>query len=126
MYVYCIYLTNITDLTIPHLKNRLEPFHSIVEYTSFGRMKARDAKFPVVDLNGSFFRKGEIGDWKNMASPQLDALMDGWIKEKSRGIGITFKYEWFPSFWECEWFVGLKLEVDNCVILPYMLTYVYP
>lgn len=70
-----------------------DQLRSIVEYTSFGRMKARDAKFPVVDLNGSFFRKGEIGDWKNMASPQLDALMNGWIKEKSRGMDITFKYE---------------------------------
>ncbi|XP_068247349.1 sulfotransferase 1A3-like [Palaemon carinicauda] len=71
------------DLTFEQLKK-------VAEATSFDNMRRRDQNQPLV--KGTFFRKGTIGDWKNMATPELDAQMDSWIAENTKNLGITFKY----------------------------------
>ncbi|XP_066953866.1 sulfotransferase 1A3-like [Macrobrachium rosenbergii] len=71
------------DLTVDQLTK-------VAEATSFDNMRRRDQNQPLV--KGTFFRKGIIGDWKNMATPELDAKMDRWIAENSKKLGITFRY----------------------------------
>ena len=39
-----------------------------------------------------FFRKGQIGDWKNYPN-QNNKKWNDWIKENSHGLGINFKFE---------------------------------
>ncbi len=39
-----------------------------------------------------FFRKGQIGDWKNYPN-QNNKKWSEWIKENSHGLGINFKFE---------------------------------
>ncbi|XP_071741141.1 cytosolic sulfotransferase 16-like [Rutidosis leptorrhynchoides] len=40
--------------------------------------------------NKSYFRRGEIGDWKNHLTPEMQQRIDGIIKEKFKGSGFTF------------------------------------
>ncbi|XP_064088778.1 sulfotransferase 1E1-like [Macrobrachium nipponense] len=64
----------------------------VVEATSFENMRKRDQERPLTRMEGSFFRKGVVGDWKNLATPELDAQMDRWIEENSKDMGIKFRY----------------------------------
>lgn len=76
------------DLTDDHLMK-------VAEHINFNTMKARYSKETVNDpLRRAFFlRKGQTGDWKNIASPELDARMNAWIKDNSHDLSITLKYE---------------------------------
>ncbi|KAJ0266292.1 Sulfotransferase domain-containing protein [Hirschfeldia incana] len=42
-----------------------------------------------IDHN-SFFRKGEVGDWKNYLTPEMETKIDLIIDEKLKGSGLTF------------------------------------
>lgn len=52
--------------------------------TNFQPMKSRDA-----DPNAQFIRKGIVGDFKNIMSPETIEEFDKWIEENNK-IGITF------------------------------------
>lgn len=39
----------------------------------------------------NLMRKGEVGDWKNMMSPELAARFDDYVEEKTKGTGLFFK-----------------------------------
>ncbi|KAL0362663.1 UNVERIFIED_CONTAM: Cytosolic sulfotransferase 15 [Sesamum calycinum] len=41
--------------------------------------------------NSSFYRKGEVGDWKNHLSPSMADRVDKLLEEKLSGSGLTFK-----------------------------------
>ncbi|XP_076813617.1 sulfotransferase 1C2-like [Clavelina lepadiformis] len=62
----------------------------IVEATSFESMK-RDASNIHNQL--SFFRKGQVGSWKNHFTVAQSELMDQKFREKISGTDITFTYE---------------------------------
>ena len=51
---------------------------------SFGR------NCPVVTQNSSFFRKGEVGDWKNYLTPMMASCLDQITEQKLRRSGLTF------------------------------------
>lgn len=36
---------------------------------------------------------GKTGDWKNHFSPELNHLIDEWIKKNLEGTGLTFQME---------------------------------
>ncbi|KAJ4883387.1 Cytosolic sulfotransferase 1 [Raphanus sativus] len=38
----------------------------------------------------SYFRKGEVGDWKNYLTPEMETKIDMIIDEKLKGSGLTF------------------------------------
>lgn len=38
-----------------------------------------------------FIRKGIVGDWKNVMSPELAARFDKWIEENTAGTGLSFE-----------------------------------
>ena len=56
----------------------------LAEHLSFENMKANP---------GSFLRKGEVGNWKEHFSPELDEKMDKWIKGHLKGSDLKFTYE---------------------------------
>ena len=37
-----------------------------------------------------FFRKGEVGDWKNYLTPEMENKLDMIIQEKLQGSGLKF------------------------------------
>ncbi|RID68051.1 hypothetical protein BRARA_C00236 [Brassica rapa] len=37
-----------------------------------------------------YFRKGEVGDWKNHLTPEMESRIDMIIEEKLRGSGLSF------------------------------------
>lgn len=85
-----------TNLTDKQLEN-------ISHYTSFSQMKERDntvsggsagdfMNLDVVEKDGGFFRKGNVGDWKGKYTPELEAKIDDWIKKHLNDFGINFKY----------------------------------
>ncbi|KAI3946300.1 hypothetical protein MKW98_010424 [Papaver atlanticum] len=41
--------------------------------------------------NKEFFRKGEVGDWKNYLTPIMIKTLDGLMKEKLHGSGLVFQ-----------------------------------
>ncbi|EHA8590304.1 Cytosolic sulfotransferase 5 [Cocos nucifera] len=68
----------------------------IISLCSFEKLKSLDANkkgsqgiavFKVA--NASFFRKGGIGDWRNHASPEMAQKLDGIVREKLEGSGLT-------------------------------------
>ncbi|XP_076035141.1 sulfotransferase 1C2-like isoform X2 [Oratosquilla oratoria] len=82
-----------------------EQMTKVIEHTSFDKMKARDAFFPmneemkkkimnqeVVQKEGGFFRKGQVGDFKNKLTPAQESKIDAWTKMNAEGMGIEFKY----------------------------------
>uniref|UniRef100_A0A0E0AXL9 Sulfotransferase n=1 Tax=Oryza glumipatula TaxID=40148 RepID=A0A0E0AXL9_9ORYZ len=46
-----------------------------------------------------FFRKGEVGDWKNYLTEEMAKKLDAVIAEKLKGSGLTFGavYAWVPN-----------------------------
>ncbi|ROT62125.1 estrogen sulfotransferase [Penaeus vannamei] len=48
----------------------------VAEHASFDQMKSRHERLNVNHIIGNFFRKGQVGDWKNAASEGLNNKMD--------------------------------------------------
>ncbi|XP_042858264.1 sulfotransferase family cytosolic 1B member 1-like [Penaeus japonicus] len=70
-----------------------EQLKIISDHASFGRMKSRHERETAGhNHTPGFFRKGQTGDWNNVASKELNALMDKWISENSQCTDIDFKY----------------------------------
>ncbi|CAD6255432.1 unnamed protein product [Miscanthus lutarioriparius] len=40
--------------------------------------------------NDAFFRKGQVGDWRNYMTPDMAARLDKAVEEATRGSGLTF------------------------------------
>ncbi|XP_074297216.1 flavonol sulfotransferase-like [Silene latifolia] len=67
----------------------------IIEFCSFGNIKELEVN-KTGDLKTffekkSFFRKGEVGDWKNHFTPAMTEKMTELMEEKLRGTGLSFK-----------------------------------
>ncbi|OMO72142.1 hypothetical protein COLO4_27810 [Corchorus olitorius] len=50
----------------------------------------RTGKLPSGVINSNFFRRGEVGDWKNHLTPQMAQKLDEIIKQKLGASGLTF------------------------------------
>ncbi|XP_078487110.1 sulfotransferase 6B1-like [Ciona intestinalis] len=68
----------------------LERAQQIADMTSFNKMAADLKKGHPIK---NFFRKGEVGDWKNYFSDDQSKIMDELIQEKLGNTGIKFIYE---------------------------------
>ncbi|XP_037776950.1 LOW QUALITY PROTEIN: sulfotransferase 1A1-like [Penaeus monodon] len=80
-------------------KDQLE---NLIRYTSFAEMQARDnvmgvksAENPVMNQgvvkeDGGFFRKGEVGSWKERLSAEASERLEQWAAKNLEGI--PFKY----------------------------------
>ncbi|XP_047488321.1 sulfotransferase 1C4-like [Penaeus chinensis] len=66
---------------------------TVAEHASFEQMKSRHERLSVNHMIRNFFRKGQVGDWKNAASEELNNKMDDWIRKNCRDIDVSFNYE---------------------------------
>ncbi len=73
---------------------------SLVEHLGFKKMKENAAvnmedkrEFAFSGPDGSFLRKGEIGDWKNYFTEEMNKRMDEAIEKHFKGTGLEFIYE---------------------------------
>ena len=71
--------------------------HEIVELCSFEKLRNLEAnKTGAITVGGvstgkdTFFRKGEVGDWKNHLTGEMADRIDRLIEEKLSGSGLTF------------------------------------
>jgi hypothetical protein len=80
----------------------------ICEYVKFEKMEKNTSvnlealifRDPVVkenvDMNSynkvKFIRKGQVGDWQNYLSPDMNQKFDKWIAENFNGTDMTFEY----------------------------------
>ena len=65
----------------------------IVNETSFKQMKSRPmAKTFHVDLENitSFFRKGEVGSWKELFQLEQEAYVDKRVQNELNSVGMSF------------------------------------
>ncbi|XP_076035138.1 sulfotransferase 1A1-like [Oratosquilla oratoria] len=87
-----------TDLTEEQMKK-------VIEHTSFDKMKARDAHLTVSDemkkkifnqdvvqAEGGFFRKGQVGNYKSKMTTEQENKINAWTRKNTEGMGIEFKY----------------------------------
>ncbi|XP_006665139.2 cytosolic sulfotransferase 13-like [Oryza brachyantha] len=73
---------------------------AIVELCSMQRMRSveanRDGKHGAATSwsfkNSAFFRKGEVGDWKEHMTEAMAQRLDGVVKEKLRGTGLSLSH----------------------------------
>ena len=77
-----------------------EKVESLVDHLSFKKMKNNSAvnreegkalKFFTGD--GNFMRKGEVGDWKNYFTDEMNKRMDEAIEKHLKPMGLEFQYE---------------------------------
>ncbi|KAK4304354.1 hypothetical protein Pmani_023682 [Petrolisthes manimaculis] len=77
----------------------------IKEFTSFRNMKGRESEGQnntsyrtvvydqeAIKKEGGFFRKGEVGTWKENLFPKFTAKMDQWTIDNTNRLGINFKF----------------------------------
>ncbi len=73
----------------------------LVENLTFKNMKKSGAAFDKMiqkmsrteGNKGSFFRKGDVGDWKNYFTEEMNKRMDEAIEKHFKGTGPEFRYE---------------------------------
>ena len=72
----------------------------LVDHLSFKKMKEnksvnleviQDGK--ILNKDGSFIRKGEVGDWKNHFTKEMNKRMDAAIEKYLKPIGLEFSYD---------------------------------
>jgi len=68
-----------------------EKVNELVEHLEFSNMKERAAK--VDQRRSTFFRKGEVGDWKNFFEGEKLENWDKWIAKNLEGSDIQFNFQ---------------------------------
>ena len=73
---------------------------SLVDHLSFKQMKNKPAvnkeerkKLGLLTGEGHFMQKGEVGDWKNYFTDEMNKRMDEAIEKHLKPIGFDFQYE---------------------------------
>ena len=88
-------VARVSDFLGYNLSN--EVICNITEQTTFDVMKNNPAANKS-DLDSlmpgttKFMRKGVIGDWRNVFTPEQSAMMDALVEEKFGGSGLVFDY----------------------------------
>ncbi|CAH1245938.1 SULT1C2 [Branchiostoma lanceolatum] len=65
---------------------------AVAEACTFDNMKTEMANSEIPEIR-MLPRKGIVGDWKNMFSPEQNKAFDTWYEKKLGGTGITFDFE---------------------------------
>ena len=85
-------MQRIADFLGVHLDDEL--YDKVNAASNFGAMK-RDAeeRSSAGDKKlGGFFRKGEVGDWRNHFTPDQSAQFDQIYKAKLQGTGLRYNF----------------------------------
>jgi len=64
-----------------------EQVETLVDHLKFDNMKANKNANPM-PTNDNFFRKGEVGNWKNFFTAEKTAEWDKWIHDNTNGIAM--------------------------------------
>lgn len=75
----------------------------VADYTSFPEMRKREERNIIKDFSeeinmelvkqhGGFFRKGEVGNWKEHLTSTQEAKIDLWTMKNILNLGLKFKY----------------------------------
>jgi len=77
-----------------------EMVEKLADHLTFKKMRNNPAvnkedgkKFGFFSGNGHFMRKGEVGDWKNYFTDEMNKRMDEAIEKHFKPIGLEFEYE---------------------------------
>ncbi|XP_042856287.1 sulfotransferase 1C4-like [Penaeus japonicus] len=66
----------------------------ISEYAQFDRMKStHELKINVMNIVSNHCRKGRVGDWAAIATPEMDVKMERWIRDNSQDLDFAFRYK---------------------------------
>ena len=80
----------ITDEQVKILADHLS-FKKMKENKSVNHEAYQDGK--IMKKEGSFIRKGEVGDWKNYFTDEMNKRMDEAIEKYLKPVGLEFRYE---------------------------------
>lgn len=80
----------LTDIQVENLVGHLS-FKSMKDNPSTNMEAMRGMAF--TGPKGSFIRKGEVGDWKNHFTDEMDARMNQAIEKHFKDSGLSFVYE---------------------------------
>ena len=82
------------------LGKELKNEEALVDHLSFKKMKDNTAvnkdelmQYGMFSHNGNFIRKGEVGDWKNYFTEEINKRMDEAVNKHFKPIGLEFQYE---------------------------------
>ena len=82
------------------LGKELKNEEAIIDHLSFKKMKDNTSvnndvvkKQGLFSHDGNFMRKGEIGDWKNYFTEEMNKRMDEAVNKHFKPIGLEFQYE---------------------------------
>ncbi|KAI8514099.1 sulfotransferase 1 [Branchiostoma belcheri] len=64
----------------------------VADACTFDNMKAALGNSEIPEIR-MLVRKGIVGDWKNMLSPEQSKAFDAWYEKKLGGTGINFEFE---------------------------------
>ncbi len=53
------------------------------------------------DVYTKFFRKGQVGDWKNYFEGENLSQWDQWIAENLKGTDLEMVFEWIKEICKC-------------------------
>ncbi|GLJ06507.1 hypothetical protein SUGI_0040560 [Cryptomeria japonica] len=82
--------TSLTEEDIRYIDNQCSfQSQSTLDVNRNGKINMKNSSFS----NRSFFRKGEVGDWKNHFTPEMDSRMDMAMENKFQEAGMFLKYE---------------------------------
>ena len=72
-----------------------ETLQRVVNLSSFDHMKTFLTNATSKRLEGStdFFRKGVVGDWKNLMTKEQSERLDAVYKKRMCGTGLDFRFE---------------------------------
>ena len=71
-----------------------EAIHRIAHQCSFGEVAKNPATYQIFPGNNNvtFLRKGEVGDWKNHLTPEMNEQFEKGLIEKMREHGLEFDW----------------------------------
>ncbi|KAI3457425.1 hypothetical protein Pfo_014088 [Paulownia fortunei] len=73
-------------------QGRIEEIASLCSMKNLKNLNVnKDGKWNGIVANSSFYRKGEVGDWKNHLTPSMAERVDKILEEKLSGSGLTYK-----------------------------------
>ena len=68
----------------------LEKIDAFAKFENYKKKSTVNKPIPMWNEGkGEFVRKGQVGDWVNMFSPELTSEYDSWIREELARLDIT-------------------------------------
>ena len=91
----------INGAQITFVVNFFQQVHQLADHLNFKNMKANPSvnkedykqSWTGPSNDATFLRKGEVGNWKQYFSPELNEKVDKWITDHLKGSDLKFCFE---------------------------------